>query len=316
MTTTRRYGQSPLWESNNRIQVTESAVADLRGFKSGTVNFKLALWDPRTNGMRYLKTLIFNLAAGLSEANRARLRRIRNRDVGDPITVRYDGEDVCMDYLEAVLELEFMSGAVPLDGLRVLEIGAGYGRTCHALMSNHDLVSYDIVDLDNALRLSRAYLGAVLDPGRFAKIRFHSVDEVDALPADQRFDLCVNVDSFAEMNAETVRAYLDLVAGRCRYLYVNNPVGKYLDPSLDGHAQGAEVVALALRTGPLLDVIDIHDNRAVEAQSRRFLAAYRPGDDWTCVADARAVPWTFYWQALYEKNTPEKGGREQTDARS
>lgn len=297
----QRYGRSPLWERNNNTQVTKEAVADLAGFKSSEVNYKLALWDPRVNGVRYLKTLIFNLAADLSPDNWARLRRIANRDVGDPFSITYDGEVVCMDYLQAVLELDFIASRIALDGASILEIGAGYGRTCHALMSNHDVAAYHIVDLENSLELARRYLGAVLTAEQLTKVHFHGVDQAEAAGAlrELRFDLAVNIDSFAEMTPETVRAYLDLIAAHADHLYVNNPVGKYLDKSLDGHSQGDAVVELALRTGLLQDIVDILDNRAVAAQSRRFIDVYRPARDWTLLADAKTVPWSFYWQALY-----------------
>jgi putative sugar O-methyltransferase len=297
-----RYAQSPLWEHNISTVMTKAAVTDLSEFKSTGVNFKLALWDPRSNGLRYLKTLVHTLAAALGPANWARLRRIPNRHVGAPISVVYDGELVCLDYLMAVYELEFITGGADLDGMAVVEIGAGYGRTCHAMMSNHDIASYDIIDLESTLSLARAYLRKVLDDERFARIGFHSVNDVDALFEAREFDLCINIDSFAEMPAETVLAYLELIAARCRYLYVNNPVGKYFDKSLDGHSQGTEVVAMALATGLLRDVVDIHDSRAVAARSDAFVAAYRPAEDWRCVADSRAVPWTFYWQALYHRD--------------
>jgi putative sugar O-methyltransferase len=296
-----KYGRSPLWEHHHNTQLTREAVDSLAGFKSGGVNFKIALWDPAVNGVRYLKALLSNLSAGLSDANRARLRRIANRDVGDPITVTHDGDRICLDYLQAVLELEFIASHVDLDGATALEIGAGYGRTCHALLSNHEPAAYHIVDLENPLRLARNYLGAVLTDEQLERVHFHCVDEVDGPLANMTFDICVNIDSFAEMNAETVRAYLDYIATRCRHLYVKNPVGKYLDKSLDGHSQGDAVVELALRTGPLRDIVDIHDNRAVEEQSRKFLAAYHPGDGWTCVAESRTIPWPYYWQALYRR---------------
>ncbi|MFV2109785.1 putative sugar O-methyltransferase [Micromonospora sp. LOL_015] len=301
-----RYGRSPLWERYNNTQVTKEAVADLAGFKSGEVNYKLALWDPRVNGVRYLKTLIFNLAAGLSPANWARLRRIPNRHVGDPFSITYEGEEVCMDYLQAVLELEFIENRLALAGASILEIGAGYGRTCHALMSNCDISAYHIVDLENSLDLARRYLGVVLMPEQLNRIHFHGVDQAEADGALRklRFDLAINIDSFAEMTPETVRAYLDLIATHAGHLYVNNPVGKYLDKSLDGHSQGDAVVALALRTGLLQDIVDIHDNRAVAAQAQKFIDVYSPACDWTLLADARTVPWTFYWQALYRAGVP------------
>ncbi|WJK42561.1 putative sugar O-methyltransferase [Solwaraspora sp. WMMA2056] len=278
--------------------ITADAATNLPGFKSRTVNYKLGYWDPRPNGVRYLKALIYHLAAGLSPENRERLRRIRNRDVGDPISVIYDGEQVCMDSLLSVLELEFLAAGMPLDGLRVLEVGGGYGRTCHAMMSNHELASYAIVDLPRSLELSREYLRAVLDDQRFARIRFVTPDEVDALAADG-LDLCLGVNAFAEMPIDTVRDYLRLADSHSGWFYVRDAVGKYADPGLDGRTPDDQAARMALRNGVLQDVLDIHDSEAVREHSRKFVAAYRPGPGWTCAADAWAPPWSFFWQALY-----------------
>jgi putative sugar O-methyltransferase len=298
---THGYGQSALWTHNNATQVTEEAVVDLTSFKSSAVNYKLALWDPQVNGVRYLKALIYYLAAHLSAENRTRLRRIHHRETGGPIAVRYDGESVCMDYLQTVFELDFISRGVELDGMNILEIGAGYGRTCHAMLSNHDVAGYSIIDLDNSLTLAREYLRVVLDEHQFAKVRFFAVHDLEQSLTGARIDLCVNIDSFAEMSAQTVHNYLGLIDQHCDRLYVNNPVGKYLDKTLDNHSQGSELVAIALDTGLMRDIIDVHDNRAIEAQVEQFIAAYRPTEGWECVASAGAVPWSYYWQALYQR---------------
>ncbi|MBH0781806.1 putative sugar O-methyltransferase [Nocardia bovistercoris] len=299
----RRYGPSAQWLHINEAHITPEAVADLAGFKSNGVNFKLALWNPHPNGVRYLKALTFTLGMGLSPANRDRLRRTRHREVGDPYSVRCQGDSVCLDYLQAVHEVEFMAANLPLDGAEVVEIGAGYGRTCHTLLSNHEVAGYTIVDLPNTLELSRRYLRAVLEPEHFAKISFVGIDDLDERLRGARFDVCVNVDSFAEMDPETVRDYLALIDATCAHFYVNNPVGKYLDKTLDGHSQGAAVVELALSSGLLREVIDIHDSEAVLEQVPAFLSAYRPGPRWQCVADDRAVSWSYYWQALYRADS-------------
>ena len=302
------YGKSPLWEEYESTHVTADAAADLSGFKSSDVNYKLALWSPQHNGMRYLKALIYNLAAGLSTQNWEMLKRVRHRDIGDPITVMYNGESVCMDYLLAIFELEFIANHLSLSGGKVLEIGAGYGRTCHALMSNYAIHSYSIVDLDNSLALSRKYLSSVLPENEFAKISFIPAREAEESLRKARFNLCINIDSFAEMTPEAVSGYLGLIDRVCEYSYVNNPVGKYLDKSLDGHWQGDRVVQLALSTGLLRDIIDIHDSSAVQAQVPKFKAAYRPGQEWECVADSWAGCWSYYWQALYRRDS--KRGRQ------
>ncbi|MCO5995413.1 putative sugar O-methyltransferase [Actinoallomurus rhizosphaericola] len=299
------YQASAQWENISKRWVTEDVSRNLAHFKSGSPNHKIAIWNPAANGTRYLKTLLYNLAAGLGPEDWSRLRRIRNREVGDPFSVTIDGESVCLDYLQAVLELEFIEKEIDLAGARVLEIGAGYGRTCHAMLGNHDLASYHIIDLPNTLRLSRSYLRATLDDKQFAKVTFITVDEIDDALGPHRFDLAVNINSLTEMPVDTVLNYLSLIDRHCDAFYVKNPVGKYMDKSLDGHAQGAEVVRMAMETGPLRQVVDIDDSRAVQAAVPEFLAAYRPGDSWTCAADGWAVPWTFFWQAVYKRLSPK-----------
>lgn len=300
---TSKYDQSPQWAHIISTLITENAAADLTNFKTSSINYKMALWDPRPNGVRYLKDLIYNLAMQLSPENRARLRLIRNREVGNPIAVTCAGETICLDYLQAVYELEFISGTVELGHANVLEVGAGYGRTCHAIISNHDIVSYTLVDLPNPLEVARKYLRAVLSEQQFSKINFVRNDEVTSLLEDARYDLCVNINSFGEMTQETVQHYLQFIAGHCNYFYTKNQVGKYLEKSLDGHSQGNEVVVHALSSGPLRDIIDIYDSGAVESQRPKFIDAYRPGEKWVCAADSRGVPWSFYWQAVYRRGS-------------
>jgi SAM-dependent methyltransferase len=199
----------------------------------------------------------------------------------------------------AVVAVAAQASNLPGSCRIVVEIGAGYGRTCHAVLANYDVAAYYIVDLDNSLDLARAYLREVLGDDDFAKVRFVPAGDLDAALGDLRFDLCLNVDSFAEMDGDVVHNYLAFIAARCRNFYVKNPVGKYLDPSLDGHAEGPELVAMALRTGLLRDVIDVHDSEAVRAQSFKFLEAYRPAAGWATVDAGWAPPWSYYWQALY-----------------
>jgi len=292
---------SELWKRINATCLSEARLTDLSDFKSSDVNFRIAPWDPRTNGVRYLKTLIYNLCSELTPAQLSRLAAIKNRQLGQPISIQYEGLTICMDYLQALYETEFIAARMPLTGSSVLEIGAGYGRTCHALLSCFPLAAYTIVDLPNCLELSRRYLAAVLPPGEYKKITFKS--PVDFFGGGRPgYDLALNIDSFAEMEADTVTAYLGGIAEQCRYFYVKNPVGKYRDPELTAAADSEEM-AIALSMGLLREVVDIHDNRAVAAQSSKFVAAYRPGAAWDVLAAAWARPWSYYWQALYENRS-------------
>lgn len=291
---------SGLWDAINRTQISKEQIQDLTNFKSSPVNFKIALWNPHTNGVRYVKAISYLLCTQLSPENWERLSRIKNRQLGNPFTVTYNGQEVCLDYLQAVHELDFIAKSLNLDGRRILEIGAGYGRTCHAILANHDVEAYDIVDLENCLQLSRSYLASVLDQASFSKIRFICVEDFGAAPVG-RYDLSINIDSFAEMNADVVHYYLNYINEHSKHFYVKNPVGKYLDASLDDSLQNT-MRELALKTGVLRDVIEIHDSNAVRDQVPKFVAAYRPGSSWQSMADTWAIPWSYYWQALYKRD--------------
>ncbi|MFJ9412531.1 putative sugar O-methyltransferase [Streptomyces sp. NPDC101227] len=297
------------WERIQNRWITEDAAVDLTNLKSDPRNFKLSLWDPSTNGVRYLKALAYHLGMALSPEELARIRQTPNRDVGDPITVQCEGETLCMDYLQATFEVGFIEREINLSGAKILEIGAGYGRTCHMVMSNHDVSGYCIVDLKNTLQLSRAYLRQVLDDSRFKLIDFIEVNslEDDSLRSEH-FDLCINIHSMTEMSPETVRAYLDLINETCSAFYVKNPVGKYIDKSLDGYLQGQEAVQMALENGPLRQLLDIHDSQAVQAAVPAFIDGYRPGDAWDCVGDSRAIPWSYLWQVLYKNPRKSSDG--------
>lgn len=292
------YGASGLWDYINQNNLKLDHTQSIDDFKSNKVNYKISVWNPKTNGLRYLKTLIYNLCQTLTPETWKSLNNIKNRDVGNPINVKFNNEHICMDYLQAVFELEFINKNFQLDGTKVLEIGAGYGRTCHAIMSNHDVIAYYIVDLLPCLTLSQKYLEQVLEKKVYSKIKFVPVEKFATL-SDKHVGIGINIDSFAEMKAAVVKKYLKYIADHCDCLYVKNPVGKYFDKSLVDLPQDDEVVQLAMSTGLLLNIIDIFDSTAIQNQRDNFVKAYQPCDNWECSADSWAIPWSYYWQALY-----------------
>jgi len=295
--------QNKFWKEINEKQLSpENIKAGFENFKSSSINHKLALFNPEVNGVRYLKTVNFLLASTLSSAEKSLLENTMNRELGNPLSIQYEGLSVCLDYLQAAKEVDFIQREVTLEKLSIVEIGAGYGRTCHTLLSNHDIERYCIIDLPNALQLSSRYLSEVLDASSFEKISFISVAEFDATKLGT-FDLAINIDSFAEMDKEVVHEYLAFIDKHCNAFYTKNPVGKYYDKSLDGHSQGKEVIELALKQGVLTDILDIDNQSEVNAASKKFLRAYTPSADWITKADSWAVPFSYIWQALFVKET-------------
>ena len=296
-------GANEFWEGINSDQLDPQRIErEFARFKSSPVNHKIALFNPEVNGVRYLKTLTYSMAAALSSQQWSLLNKVPKRDVGAPIAIKFTEGEVCLDYLQALDEYECISGSLELAGASLLEIGAGYGRTAHFLLSNADIADYTILDLPNALGLGRKYLKTVLPEANFNKLRFVPVEQFQSLQAAS-FDLAINIDSFAEMDKEVVLAYLNFIDGHCQHFYVKNPVAKYLDKSLDGHSQGEEVIKLALAQGILTNIIDIDDHAAIAEESHKFLQAYRPGDTWQLQTDRWAPPFSHVWQAVYSKQS-------------
>ncbi|MFE0801586.1 putative sugar O-methyltransferase [Streptomyces sp. NPDC058812] len=284
------------------------ATDGLTGFKSDGRNPHLPLRGPGSNEaqVRYLEALLYELATRLGAGEWEKIRNIRRREIGDPLTVRVNGQTVCLDYLQAVLELEFIEKELDLQDTWIMEIGSGYGCICHAMLSNYDIAGYAIIGSRDTLTLTRSYLRAVLSDAQYAKVRFIRVTEAAAALRSSRFepavfDLCVNVQSFTEKSLRPARAHLGLIDRKCTAFFAKSPVGTYAEPAVAAHRRSGAENRAARANGPLRQLADLHGTEAVEAASADFRVAHRPGPAWSCAADGRGVPWSHFWQALYKK---------------
>ncbi len=294
------YRASKFWEDINLDQLSFQNIKNIKDFKSSPSNFRLAYWDPSNNGVRYFKFLIYNLSSLLTPDQ---LRKITKSkiEIGNPISITYKNTKISMDGLLSLYEAEFIGNHLNINNKTVLEIGAGYGRTADFLLSNYNVKKYVIVDLDNSIKLSQRYLKKTLSKSNFLKVEFISANKLPAFHGKLSVDLCLNANSFAEMDKDVVYNYLSFINQHAKYFYVRNPLGKYLDKSLDNHFRGSLAVKRALQLGVLRDIIDVYNSDQVERQSAKFLKAYQPGKQWLALGSDWAKPWSFYWQALYVK---------------
>jgi len=292
--------QSDLWRRNNEWFDTTAKI-DWDKFKHSDFFYKIALWNPSANGVRYLKMLLYNLGMGLSEYHLNVLNKIPNRNIGNPYSVMVNGCEFDFDYLNSAYEISTIKDYLDLSEKRILELGAGYGRTCHSIISNFDIDEYVIVDLDTMLQISRQYLHKVLPSNQYKKIHFVSADNISSLSGD--FDLAIQIDGFNEMDREVVFKYLDIISETCNYFYTKNPVGKYLDASLDNHWEGKVFVDSALSAGVITDIIDIHNDTENKSQIDRFVDIFCPnrvyGQNWNCLHSSWAPPISFMAEAFY-----------------
>lgn len=120
----------------------------------------------------------------------------------------------------------FLERRIASEGtVRILEIGGGYGALARQIKRIMPNVSYTICDLPASLYVLSAYLSVACpdlathvvseeEPGTEAIEAFHFLPNY-ALPVfarDYRFDLVINTLSLAEMTAEQVSRYGELVA--------------------------------------------------------------------------------------------------------
>jgi putative sugar O-methyltransferase len=271
-------------------------TADIVTFKSSRTNYMISMHDPKDNGLLYYHGLLYVMAESMDDGMFQKLKNIKSRGVGAPRAIYYRNEVVCLDYVRAVYELDFMESHINYnDTLDILEIGAGYGRTCHAILSNWRLIrSYTIADLDNCLALSHKYLEEVLSEEQFSKIRFVPVER-ESLNCD--FDLCICVDVFAEIEPEQARQYIGYINEHCKMFYLQTPLSGYTVNMLNVPKFQVEQI----RLNKDFEEINIIDENEIKGQVVKFRALYLPGPGWKCLSHSNAKPYMHYWQAMYQK---------------
>ena len=82
--------QSDLWKKNNEW-FDDTSNIDWDEFKHSDFFYKIALWKPSANGVRYLKMLLYNLGMGLTNYHFGVLNNTPNRNIGNPHSVVVNG---------------------------------------------------------------------------------------------------------------------------------------------------------------------------------------------------------------------------------
>ena len=138
--------ESRQWEKINKLAPKD--LDSWEEFKRSDFFYKITVWNPMENGVRYLKMLLYNLGKNLSEDELLILDKITNRNIGRPYCVNIEGRDIDFDYLQAAYEINTLYNTIPKYQLgTLLEIGAGYGRTYHSILCNYpDVKEYIILD--------------------------------------------------------------------------------------------------------------------------------------------------------------------------
>lgn len=131
-------------------------------------------------------------------------------------TFQYEGRHgMSRDLLDSINEIYFLDRHIDLfdkPDLRLLDIGAGYGRLAHRMSEAlPNLKSYVCVDaVPESTFLAEYYLKHRGVSESQASVV--ALDELHKLEAMPQFDVAVNIHSFTECNYEAIRWWLQMVS--------------------------------------------------------------------------------------------------------
>ena len=183
---------------------------------------------------------------------------------------------VSRDLLDSVLEINFLDRHLGVTGqsdLRVLDIGAGYGRMAHRFLTAcPQITTYTCVDaIAESTFLCEHYLSK---RGLADRSEVIPLDELDAtLQAPREYDLALNIHSFSECAYAAVAWWLRRLAdlGVKRLMIVPNEATEFLATETDGSRRDyapllAELGYEVKAQEPVFDdpqvrmLMNVHDN--------------------------------------------------------
>ncbi len=166
------------------------------------------------------------------------LDKIKEPKLGNPFVVKYKGKLISQDLCNSIYEFYSITEGNNFSGkVKIVELGAGYGRLGYVFLKMLPDSSYCIIDIPPALFIAQNYLSRVFPKEKVFKFRpFQSFKEVkkefeqsriqfimphqiELLP-NKYFDLSINISSLHEMTREQIRNYLKQINRLCKgYFY-------------------------------------------------------------------------------------------------
>lgn len=294
--------RSNLWQQITAqlfSNVDEKFISSFRA--PGGPNSRLAAWDPYDKSMRYYKFLLFNIALKKPDIFFQAYSRLKNTQIGTPVTVRIDNCNIDIDYLFSIEEYLFLYENLPNSVNRVVEIGAGFGRTCHALLTLLiDIDSYIIIDLPEILELSKTFLLKAI-PEHYDKITFISNDDHQAL-SNINSDLVINIDSFQEMPIHVIDYYMQNIISKGKYFYSKNPIGKYLPENVGLPVLNSDQLQDVFSLGYSQNIYDLFDENDLKNGRIQYCIDYLPAG-WKTIIDSPVEIFPYLHNVLYRNNT-------------
>jgi hypothetical protein len=136
-----------------------------------------------------------------------------NDEQGSPSLQQYNNEIFDNISPSTIRYIKVLSEIVDifthLNGKDVIEIGVGYGGQCKVIMDYFNVNSYQLVDLDVVLELSKKYLSKY----NYSNVYFNR-------PYLDKYDLVISNYAITECNRDTQLKYIDNIVNVSRHGYI------------------------------------------------------------------------------------------------
>lgn len=270
--TSALYRPSAFWDNLNRVHLEYLSKSSFDNFKR-TINSKYFNWGGLGILVHQLSPVIYKLMKGnftpliksknfggkksnflesliyrvylaslyeyVSQNDPLKLLdKIEEPLVGNPYLVRYKGRLISQDLCNSIYDFYSMTSSIRLPKrIKIVELGAGYGRVGYVLLNVLRGSSYCVIDIPPALMVAQSYLSRVFPKEKIFKFRpFKSFKEVkkefeqsriqflmphqlEFLP-NKYFDLFINISSLHEMTSEQINNYVKQIDRLCKtYFY-------------------------------------------------------------------------------------------------
>ena len=297
-------GFNPGTQWQNIINRLSTSTFDLTNMKNTPELMLFGTFDPQKFGVCYLRTLIYYVYNNLSNEAKDILKNTKNRLLGNPYVTKIEGEYIDLDYIQSASETAFIKPE--LDQVStIIEIGAGYGRTCHTIINNcSHLINYYIIDLPFSTKLSSAYLKMVLSDEDFNKLIFINTDEINSFLTSFKESpvLFINIDSMAEMSADVVKNYFSMIDQFGHYFFSKNTVGKYAPYDMGEKNINQKEYRDAIESGLIPQVINVFDLQEIKSCIQQYKKTYTPSKFWHLKRESPSDCYLHYYLALFEKH--------------
>ena len=164
------------------------------------------------------------------------LKMLDESGMGNPPAIEISGKLVSQDMLNSVIEYQSVSSGTKLgDSPRIMEIGAGSGRTAYCFLKLIPDAKYVIADVPPALFISQYFLSTQFPNKKIFRFRpfktyaeiageFESADIAFLMPhqlelIQSSIDMFMAIDCLHEMNAPQVEFYFQQADRLAKHIY-------------------------------------------------------------------------------------------------